>query len=161
MSSTQYGTVPGEESATTAFDQQRRYKQGKKFLGCCDMRRAAISVNSINLALISLQMYLYLMVMKSEDSPQELVMAARDTLRVCIVEAVLMTIAIWGVVTFNSKGVFAGVILYVIGIIVSIGLKNVPGFVFNGFFLVPNVLLIMEINRYVNLSNDRPQPRNV
>jgi hypothetical protein len=144
--------VPVEESSTTTFDQPR-CKQGKTFFWCCDMRRAAIILNTLNFGLIVLQMYLYLMVMKSEDSGHELIVAARDMLRLCIVEVILVLVAIWGSVMFNSKAVFAGVILYGIGMISSIRLMNLPGVLINGLFLFPSILLCMEIKRYVNLTS--------
>jgi hypothetical protein len=149
-----YGAVPEEESSTSTFDQPRR-KQGKTFFGFCDMRQAAINLNTLNLGLLVFQMYLYLMVMISEDSGHQLIVAARDMLRVCILEAILVLVAIWGAVVFNSQAVFAGVIFYGIGIIVSICLVNLPGVLINGLFLFPSIMLCMEINRYVNLTSPK------
>jgi hypothetical protein len=149
-----YGAVPVEESSTTTFDQPR-CKQGKTFFGCCDMRRAAIIINTLNLGFIVFQMYLYLIVMISmisEDSGHELIV---DMLRVCIVKAILVLVAIWGALMFNSKAVFAGVILYGIGIIASIGHMNLLGVLINGLFLFPSIFLCMEINRYVNLTSPK------
>jgi hypothetical protein len=76
-------------------------------------------------------------------------------LRVCIVKAILVLVAIWGALMFNSKAVFAGVILYGIGIIASIRLMNLPGVLINGLFLFPSIFLCMEINRYVNLTSPK------
>jgi hypothetical protein len=50
-------------------------------------------------------------------------------------EVILVMVAIWGAARCDSKGVFVGVILYGIGIIVSTGLMNVPGVFINGLFL--------------------------
>lgn len=66
---------------------------------------------------------------------------------ICIIEMSLLGIAICGAMRFSSIMVFAGVLVYAIGALVSIRIGSLGGLVLNALFGFPHVFLCLEINK--------------
>ena len=150
--SNNYGAIPTEsgERATQPF--RTRRKEGAVFLGCCDMRRAVIILDSTNLTLLVIQMMMYLAVVQSEQSDREMMVAARSLLRICVMEALFCLISLCGALSFNMYMVFAGIVNFGVGVAAGFALMSWEGIILNLFFLAPHVLLFMEIQRYEGMK---------
>ncbi|KAL3943898.1 MAG: hypothetical protein SGBAC_002015 [Bacillariaceae sp.] len=155
---TQYGAIPiatgGGDTTTTTQAFRVRRKEGSVFLGCCDMRRAVIILDTINLVLLVIQMMLYITVMRAEEEeePQtrndiEMEVAAQTMLRISAVEALLCIISLFGALSFSTGMVVAGIVNFGVGVAAGFVLMNWPGIIINLVFLAPHVLLFMEIQR--------------
>ena len=145
--SNNYGAIPTEASEAITQPFRRSRKEGAVFLGCCDMRRAVIIMDTTNLVLLVVQMMMYMAVVQSEQYDRKMIVAARSLLRICVMEALLCLISLWGALSFSQKMVFAGIVNFGVGVAAGFALSSLPGILFNLLFLAPHVMLFMEIQR--------------
>jgi hypothetical protein len=152
-------------------------RQGKSCFGCCNMRRAVIITDGMNLILLAIQLYLYnIAIGMTINDPEyakkmhEVIphMIATTLIKILFVLVAIVgkleilfdyledgfiinfphkIFVITGAIQLSSKKVFAGVFVYAMGVIVSIGMKSMVGLLINLLFGVPHVLLCMKINR--------------
>ncbi|CAJ1942568.1 unnamed protein product [Cylindrotheca closterium] len=143
--SNHYGAIQGNSETTQAVNIRR--KEGAVFLGCCDMRRAVIILDTIYLVILVIQMLLYIDMVRSEQPDREIEVAARSLLRICVMEALLVLISLWGALSFSMGMVFAGIVNFGVGLAAGFALMRLPAIVLNLVFVAPHVLLFMEIQR--------------
>jgi hypothetical protein len=135
--------------------------------GCCDVRRATIIVNMVDISmgligLITIAAFSGLASASTsgaanyyDDDEMNAVFNEMDGAALGASMALIITVAvirllinaagIWGALTYNQYAVGLSLFVYGVQCIMSLVFLNVFGLVLNGFFAYPHVFLIMEI----------------
>lgn len=159
------------EGTATAVAVGGGQKQGHKCCGgCCDVRRAVIVVNAINIVLLGLSLFSILATQTLaanatgndvDDQVQEAMEAFSSAplgaiLAIMGVQMVLSAVGIAGAVLFNKWMVIAAAIAYGIGVAGGLLSLNPGGLVFNACFLYPHIFLIKEIRDGIMSKENYP-----
>lgn len=145
-------------------------KQGHKCCGgCCDVRRAVIVVNLVNIGILGMTA-LSLLAQKNvannaetvdDDEVQEVMdlyasMKLGPIVAVMAVQIVISAVGVAGAFLFNYLMVGVTAIAYCLGIVSSLVALSPGSLLYNGFFLYPHIFLIKEIRSGVMTKENYP-----
>lgn len=141
-------------------------KQGHKCCGgCCDVRRAVMIVNGINIIILGMSLLSFLAAKniannntddaaaaQVDDQVQEAIDIYANAplgaiIAIMLVQAVISAIGMAGAFIFNKWMVGVTAVVYVLGLLGALLSLNPGGMAYNGFFLYPHVFLIKELHR--------------
>ncbi|KAL7570180.1 hypothetical protein ACA910_020016 [Epithemia clementina (nom. ined.)] len=147
-------------------------KQGHKCCGgCCDMRRAVIVVDTVNVCVVALQLMSILAVTTAsanmdvdavdDDSVKQALQDLPDVKMGAVyailgINIVCSALGIMGALKYSTWMVgTAGAWYFVMSILSLIGL-NIAGVIYNGFFAYPHVFLVQEIRKGIMTPENYP-----
>jgi hypothetical protein len=155
-----YGTVPmisTEQITQTGTLISVKNKQGHSCCGgCCDVRRAVVVVDLVMIIILLLDIFGLATFSHLSEEEEELL--DDDELQTAlatthsgmkifsfVMEIILLSVAIWGAVTFSAPKVAAGLAVFGIGCVMSMIEFNLPAVVTAGLFAYPHYFLYQEI----------------
>lgn len=139
-------------------------KQGHKCCGsCCDVRRAVIIVNGVNLVILCMSLMSFLAARniannsntddaaQVDDQLQEAIDVYSNAplgaiIAIMVVQAIISAIGMAGAFLFNKWMVGVTAVVYILGLVGALISLNPGGMAYNGFFLYPHVFLIKELH---------------
>ena len=147
-------------------------KQGQLFFGCCcDMRRAVVIVNVMNIcfALSGIAMY-YLLSRDgfSENFDDDLTKYDLEAISnykgrailFGIVSVLCSLIGIYGAVQYNSWTVILAAVYYCISVLTKIVPFDLSGMLMAGLFAYPHFVFIKELNNGIMTAENYPNEIN-
>lgn len=141
------------EQTTTGTVIAVKNKQGHSCCGgCCDVRRAVIVVDLVMIAFLIIDIFgIASLGLSDEPLDDDELQAALDRTNsgfkifFFVLEIVLLSVAIWGAVTFSAPKVGVGLGVFGIGCVMSLIEFNLPAVVTAGLFAYPHYFLYREI----------------
>jgi hypothetical protein len=128
-------------------------KQGHSCCGgCCDVRRAVIVMDLVMIAFLLIDVFgIALFSVRQEPLEDDELQAALEKTHggveifLFVLEIILLTVTIWGAVTFSAPKVALGFAVFGIGCVMSLIEFNLPAVVTSGLFAYPHYFLYREI----------------
>ena len=143
----------------------RGEKQGHKCCGsCCDVRRAVIVVNMLNVQVFLLGLFFMIVFQMASDDTEKtqnevVYMIFGSFILICAVPAVFGAVGIAGALLYNKWMVGIAGAFFCQLMIFSVVNWNIFGVVVMGLFAYPHYFLVKEINQGIIVANTRKPPR--
>jgi hypothetical protein len=147
-------------------------KQGHKCCGsCCDVRRAVIAVNVLNVLVLLLGiivMIAFQMAASTMDYDDDNTQTTMDAfanlalgllIAICLVPTVFSAVGIAGALLYNKWMAGSAGAFYCLSMIYNVFQLNIFGLVLMGLFAYPHYFLVKEINQGIMTEQNYPNER--
>jgi hypothetical protein len=153
------GDVPQASEAVTTESAGR----GHIFCGfCCDMRRAVIIVNTVNISLVILSSLLILVFSLHFDFDGEDIRAPsiQEVIRISLPAVILSGFGITGALKFKYWMIVLVGFYYGFMVLLDMIILDIPGVVRGGLFCYPHVILSQEIDKGIMSEENYPNAKH-